>query len=169
MRKWKLALLSMLMIIFFSSNIVYAKSIFETTMENPHHEEHVKEKRDMIKHHKKMNKKLEKQIDKKLKEVEKIFIELSNNNIVAQEEFEKNLDKKMNVIMNELMEISEVEMSMWNTLKTANRQLKAGNHESGMKNLNKTIEQLEKKHEMLVKFSQTLDEFIIFLKSVQHK
>lgn len=169
MKNWKRVLLSMLMLVFFSSNLVYASSIYEMPMENTKHEEHIKEKRNIIKEHKKMNTKLEKQIDKKLKQIEKLFVDLSKSNIAAQEEFEQRLGEKMEVIMDELLSIGEIETSMWDVLKTANRQIKAGKHEAGIKNLDKAIGKLEMKHHKLMELSESLDELITFLKSVQLK
>lgn len=169
MKKWKPFIAALVLILFVSSNFAYASSIFETKSDNKQMMDEIKEKRDIVKQHRKTNAKLEKQVEKKSKEVEKMLVSIGKSNLAGQQEFETKFHKRLDVIANELIEIGSFETSMWSDLKTANRLIKAKKYEAGLKSLDKAINDLEKKHKMLVEFDKSLDELIIFLKSVQHK
>jgi RNAse (barnase) inhibitor barstar len=157
------------MLIFVSSNITYATSVFEVKAEKVQLMEQIKEKRQIIKQHKKVNAKLEKQVEKKSKDIEVMLVTVGKSNLVLEQQFESKFGERLDVIMDELMGIGNLERAMWKHLKMANRQIKSEKYEAGLKNLDRAINELEKKYKILIELDKSLDELSVFLKSVQYK
>ncbi|MBL4937288.1 hypothetical protein JK636_16285 [Clostridium sp. YIM B02515] len=169
MRRWQLFILSFLVLIFISCNIestnAFAKEIDPVAQKL----ELIKEKRAHIKELLKENEKLEKQIDKKSRQVDKILVEFSKSSIVPKETVEAQLSGRLEMIMTQLMQIGEVESDSWKNLKTANNHIEAKEYDIGIGYLDNAIENLEEKSGMMMVFSDNLDEFIVFLNSMQYK
>jgi hypothetical protein len=162
-------ILSLLVILFVSFNNVKASSIIEQPEQGVQKLEQIKEKRADIKKHERLNKKLENQVKKKDQQIDRLLVELYENNLIPQEMIENQMNDKLEFIMSQAMQIGEEDMAYWKHIKKANRQIEAKKYDLGIKNLDYALGNLEKRHEMLINFLKDLDDFHVFLNSLQHK
>jgi hypothetical protein len=157
------------LLLFFSFDVVKAQNSLNPSNEDSEKITLAAEKRKIIREHQKANEKLETLIEKKSKKIEKILIELPNNTLIPDEVLQNQLDGKMDFIMNHLMQIGDVELSAWDNLNSGNRLINNKKYDAGLKKLDKSISNLERKHELLNHFITELDELLAFLNSIQNK
>jgi len=98
-----------------------------------------------------------------------MLVEFSKSSIVPKETVEAQLSGRLEMIMTQLMQIGEVESDSWKNLKTANNHIEAKEYDIGIGYLDNAIKNLEEKSGMMMVFSNNLDEFIVFLNSMQYK
>ncbi len=169
MRRWQLFILSFLVLIFISCNIESVNAFAREADSTSQKLELIKEKRTRIKELLKENEKLERQIDKKSRQLDKMFVEFFKSSIVPKETVEAQLSGRLEMIMTQLMQIGEAESDSWKNLKTANKHIEAKEYDIGIGYLDSAIENLEEKSGMMMVFGDNLDEFIVFLNSLQYK
>lgn len=169
MKKWRLFVVVLIVVLLTSFQAVKASSTTQLVQEKTQKLDQIKEKRRQIKDHLKENQQLEKEVEKKSKKIDKLLVDFSRSKLIQNQSIEEQIMEKLEALMTDLMQIGEVETASWKHLKMANKQIKAENYDLGIKNLDKTISNLLAKHEMLISFSEKLDEFITYLNSLQYK
>jgi hypothetical protein len=165
MKKLYIFFLSFFMMLVFSFNSINAQPLNEDSEKLSQ----IKEIRQSIKHHLKTNEKLETQIMKKSRQIEKLLVKLPQDSHISQEVIDNELTPKLEGIMTELMQIGEYGTASWEHLKKGNNQIKNKKYNAGIKNLQLADKALQNKHELLERFNEDLDSFLLFLKSLQHK
>lgn len=168
MRKYKLLLLSVFVLLLFSFETVNAQTV-SPAEDNSAQLSLIEEKRKLINEHIEDNKKLEAIVEKKSKKVEDQLVKVPESTVVPPEVLENQISGRMETIMSHLMQIGEQEDIMWKSIKAGNRSIKAGNYSLGIKQLDKTIGALVRKHEHLVEFNSDLDELLAFFSTIQQK
>lgn len=165
MKKNGVLMMSLIMFFTFSFDIIHAQELSGEAEKLSQ----IKELRESIKQHLKDNKKIEIQIEKSSKKVEKVLVKLPQNSLVSQEIIDEQISPKLEMIMSQLMQVGEYETSSWKHLNTANRLIKNKKYDAGVKHLGKANADLQEKHELMIVFEQDLEEFLIFINSLQHK
>ncbi|WP_127837137.1 hypothetical protein [Clostridium prolinivorans] len=168
MKKYKLCLLLPLVILFFSFDIVSAKSLISNEDNNPLILE-IEEKRKLIKKQFEINKNLETKVEKKSKQAEDLLVKVPENAVIPQDILNQQIDERMDVIMNHLYKIGEQERLVWENINAANDNINAKNYSEGIKGLDKTLTALEKKYKYLVEFDADLDDLLSFLSTIDEK
>lgn len=169
MKKWNKLIISAVIAVSFSFNFVYAAALSQPQQDNTQMLEQIKEKRELIKHHQERDEELGKQIEKKMQVLEQLLLKLPENGVLPQEQMQKQLEEMLGAFMENLMRLSESEMSMWKHLEKANKLIANGKYSQGIKHLDKTIEVLEEEHKMIVEFDKLIDDFIEMVKSFDLK
>jgi hypothetical protein len=165
MKKISLVVLLLFMSLIFSFEIIHAQ--VQTDVADKLVE--IKEIRQSIRHHLKNNKKLEGEIEKKSKQIEKVLVRLPENSLVSQQVVDQELNPKLEGIMTQLMQISEYETASWKYLNRGNKQLQNKKYDAGIKSLKQADIALKDKNEVMIRFKEDLDEFLVFVNSLQHK
>ena len=165
MKKISLVVLLFFMSLIFSFEIIHAQ--VQTDASDKLVE--IKEIRQSIRHHLKNNKKLEGKIEKKSKQIEKVLVKLPENSLVSQQVVDEELSPKLEGIMTQLMQIGEYETASWKHLNRGNKQLQNKKYDAGIKSLKQADIALKEKNEVMIRFKEDLDEFLVFINSLQHK
>jgi hypothetical protein len=165
MKKFSLVALFLFMSLIFSFEIIHAQ--VQTNVTDKLIE--IKEIRQSIRHHLRSNKKIEGEIEKKSKQIEKVLVRLPENSLVSQQVVDQELNPKLESIMTQLMQIGEYETISWKYLNTGNKQLKNKKYDAGIKSLKQADIALKEKNEAMIRFKEDLDEFLVFINSLQHK
>jgi hypothetical protein len=129
----------------------------------------VKGIRQSIRQHLKANHKLENEIEKKSKQIEKVLVKLPENSLVSQQVIDEEISPKLEGIMTHLMRVGEYETASWEHLNRGNKQIENKKYNAGIKNLEQADTALKNKHEVMIIFKKDLDEFLVFIESLQHK
>jgi hypothetical protein len=165
MKKVSLFVLMLFMSLIFSFDIVHA----QVPTDDVNKLVQVKGIRQSIRQHLKANQKIEGQIEKKSKQIEKVLVKLPENSVVSQQVIDEQLNPKLEGIMTHLMQIGEYETASWEHLNKGNKQIKNKKYTEGIKNLKQADTALKNKHEVMVRFMEELDDFLVFIDSLQHK
>lgn len=165
MKKFSLFVLLLFMSLIFSVDIIHAQVLTDDADKLTQ----IKEIRQSIKQHLKANRKLEKQIERKSKQIEKVLVELPKDSLVPQRVIDEELSPKLEGIMTQLMQIGEYETASWEHLNRGNKQIKNKKYNEGIKNLKQADTALKNKYELMIGFMEDLDEFLVFIDSLQRK
>lgn len=165
MRRINIFFLSILMILVFTFDTIYAKALIDEADKLSQ----IKEIRQSIKNNLRANEKIENQIDRKSRQIEKVLVKLSKSNMVSQKVIDEQVNPKLEGIMTQLMQIGEYESSSWENLKKGNNQIRSKKYSIGIKYLKQADADLKNKYNKMVDFKSDLDSFFIFINSLQYK
>jgi peptidoglycan hydrolase CwlO-like protein len=165
MKKINIFVLSLLMILIFSFDVIHGQTLANDADKLVQ----VKEIRQSIKHHLKANEDIENKIERKSRQIDKMLVKLSEDNLIPQKVIDEQLNPRLEEIMTELMQVGKYERAAWRHMKRGNNLVKNKKYNEGIKHLREADTALKNKHEAMMKFAEELDAFLTFLNSLQNK
>lgn len=169
MRKFVTLVLAAIMLCLLSTEAASARTLLAQRDPSSKYISQIKQKKLEIKEKAKAVKNLSIQIDKKSSKIEELYQILAESNVPKSKDVEKMLEKKDAVVTKEAETLIQIDKNIIRQRKLAATYMKNKNYPQALVSFEKISSLLNNQNQILVKFNSTLEDYIQYLASLQHK